>query len=78
MLWTFAQALQRADDMVTGFTTALTTNFHHNFHHNLHHREVQHVNVRQADEQNASVGVAPVRFTRRGLRSQITLGEEII
>ena len=40
--------------------------------------EVQHANVRQADVQNASVGVTPVRFTKRGLRSQITLGEDII
>ena len=40
--------------------------------------EVQHANVRQADVQDVSVGVTPVRFTRRGLRSQITLGEEII
>ena len=28
--------------------------------------------------QNASIEVTHVRFTRRGLRSQITLGEEMI
>ena len=52
--------------------------------------EVQHANIRQAEVQNTIVGqvdvsngrvvevVTPVWFTRRGLRSQITLGEEII
>ena len=39
--------------------------------------EVQDVGVRPVEERHLKV-LTPLQFTRRGLRSQITLGEEII